>query len=161
MSHPMLVQDTHPTLRHNEREGLGSLLQAMLCDLTELSLLGKQLHWTLQGTRFRSLHLQLDELVDSWRTMSDEVAERAVALGAFPDGQSRAIAASSEIEPVEVGPLHDDFVLEALTERLGEVIARARTRMEQAAEYDKVTEDMLSQQVQALEEQHWMIRAQR
>ena len=161
MSHEMVVQDVHPTLRHGEREGLGALLQGQLSDLTDLSLLGKQMHWTLHGARFRSLHLQLDELVDSWRAMGDEAAERAVALGAFPDGQVRTIAGASEIEPVEVGPLIDDFVLDALTERLGEVIARARERMERAAEYDPVTEDMLHAQVQALEEQHWMIRSQR
>ena len=56
----------------------------------DLSLIGKQLHWTVVGPDFRPLHLQLDELVDSWRELSDTVAERAVALGVMPDGQAKA-----------------------------------------------------------------------
>jgi len=35
-------------------------LQQALVDLTDLSLLGKQAHWNIQGSRFRALHLQLD-----------------------------------------------------------------------------------------------------
>ena len=79
-------QDHHPTLRHADREAIGAELQDILVELIDLSLLGKQAHWNLYGPNFRSLHLQLDELVDEWREASDEVAERAVALGHSPDG---------------------------------------------------------------------------
>ena len=40
-------------------------LQKVLVDLIELHLQGKQAHWNLVGTKFRDLHLQLDELVDA------------------------------------------------------------------------------------------------
>ena len=90
-------QDHHPTLRHEDREAIGAELQDVLVELIDLSLLGKQAHWNLYGPNFRSLHLQLDELVDEWRTASDEVAERAVALGHSPDGQSRTIAERTEL----------------------------------------------------------------
>lgn len=36
------------------------------------------------GPLFRPLHLQLDELIDSWRELADTVAERAVAIGFAP-----------------------------------------------------------------------------
>ena len=49
-------------------------LQQALVDLTDLSLLGKQAHWNIKGTRFRALHLQLDEIVDEVRVASDDVA---------------------------------------------------------------------------------------
>jgi starvation-inducible DNA-binding protein len=81
----------------HEREGLGHELEATLHDLVNLSLIGKQLHWAVVGQEFRSLHLELDELVDSWRELSDVVAERAVALGHVPDGQAQAVAAGSEV----------------------------------------------------------------
>ena len=45
------------------------------------------------GPLFRPLHQQLDELVDSWRELADTVAERAVAIGFCPDGQSATVAA--------------------------------------------------------------------
>src|SRR3954449_5344247 len=83
----------------HEREGVGQALQATLHELVDLSLIGKQLHWAVVGPLFRPLHLQLDELVESWRELSDTVAERAVALGVVPDGQARAVAAGSQLAP--------------------------------------------------------------
>ena len=35
-------------------------LQAVLVDLIELHVQGKQAHWNIVGTNFRDLHLQLD-----------------------------------------------------------------------------------------------------
>ena len=77
-----------PALGTHQREEVGNQLQAMLVELIDLALIGKQLHWNVTGPLFRPLHEQLDELVDSWRELSDVVAERAVALGYVPDGQS-------------------------------------------------------------------------
>ena len=87
----------------HEREGVGQDLQATLHELLDLSLIGKQLHWTVVGPLFRPLHLHLDELVESWRDLSDTVAERAVALGFIPDGQAGAVAAESQLAPVARG----------------------------------------------------------
>ena len=85
-----------PPLDAHDRDAVGSELQATLVDLIDLALVGKQLHWSIVGPQFRALHLQLDELVDSWRALSDDVAERAVAIGEFPDGQADAIVAAEE-----------------------------------------------------------------
>src|SRR5437870_11466575 len=70
-----------PALDHHRREEVGRELQATLVELIDLSLIGKQLHWNIFGRPFKPLHEHLDELVDSWRELSDTVAERAVALG--------------------------------------------------------------------------------
>src|SRR5207237_1661515 len=96
-----------PPLGTHEREEIGRELQATLVELIDLSLLGKQLHWSVVGPHFRPLHLYLDELVDSWRELADAVAERAVALGAWPDGQARTVAADSPIAPLERGAIAD------------------------------------------------------
>jgi starvation-inducible DNA-binding protein len=161
MSDPLTVQDVHPTIRHEERQALGAELQGMLVDLVDLSLLGKQLHWNVTGPHFRSLHLHLDVLVDEWRELSDQVAERAVALGVAPDGRVATLASTTEIEAPEYGPLADHAVIAYLTDRLVEVVTRARTRCEHVAEYDAITEDLLIEVVDKLEEQLWMVRVQR
>ena len=57
-----------PTLTNN--------LQAVLADLIELHIQGKQAHWNIVGTNFRDLHLQLDEIVDAARQFADDMAER-------------------------------------------------------------------------------------
>jgi starvation-inducible DNA-binding protein len=144
----------------HERDEVGRQLQGMLVDLVDLSLLGKQLHWNVTGTNFRSLHLQLDELVDSWRGLSDTVAERAVAVGFSPDGQSATVAGATEIATVERGELEDRVVVRELTHRLAQVAERARERMDRLDELDAASQDVLVEVVRALEEQLWMIRVQ-
>lgn len=150
-----------PPLGTHEREDIGQQLQETLVELVDLSLLGKQLHWSLVGADFRALHLQLDELVDEWRELSDTVAERSVALGAMPDGQARTIASDSQIAGVERGAIEDREVVYLLTRRLAEAVERIRTRMERLAELDAASEDVLVEVLRALEKQLWMVRAQR
>ena len=144
----------------HEREGVGHELEATLRDLVSLSLIGKQLHWAVVGPHFRPLHRQLDELVDSWRDLSDVVAERAVALGYVPDGQAQAVAAGSEIGPVAQTSIEDHTVVWELTHRIAMVSERARTRMDRLGEIDAVSQDVLIDVVRKLEEQQWMLRAQ-
>jgi starvation-inducible DNA-binding protein len=153
-------QDHHPTLRHADREAIGAELQDVLVELIDLSLLGKQAHWNLYGPNFRSLHLQLDELVDEWREASDEVAERAVALGHSPDGQSRTIAERTQLAALPAGQISDTDVIHAFTERLTDAIGRIRERMDRLEDVDTVTADLLHGVVGTLEKQLWMIRVQ-
>src|SRR5205814_10499693 len=111
-----------PTLEvPHEREGVGQELQATLHELIDLSLIGKQLHWAIVGPLFRPLHLQLDELVESWHELSDTVAERAVALGFVPDGQASAVAAGSPLSPVARGALEDHLVVREIGRHTSEL----------------------------------------
>jgi starvation-inducible DNA-binding protein len=144
----------------HEREGLGNELQVTLHELIDLSLIGKQLHWAVVGPLFRPLHLQLDELVDSWRELSDTVAERAVALGFVPDGQARTVAAGSQLTPVAGGSLADHVVVRELTHRIAEVSERVREQMNRLGDADLATQDVLTEVVRELEKQQWMLRAQ-
>jgi len=159
---PTTTRDqTHlPPLGSHERAEVGNLLQEMLIELVDLSLLGKQLHWSVVGSHFRSLHLQLDELVDSWRELADTVAERAVAIGVFPDGRAATIAADSPIDGVERGPVEDGELVQLLSGRLAAVAERARERAARASELDAASEDVFIEVIRALEEQLWMVRAQ-
>jgi starvation-inducible DNA-binding protein len=150
-----------PTLAvPHEREGVGRELQTVLVELVDLSLIGKQLHWAVSGPLFRSLHLQLDELVDAWRELADTVAERAVALGAVPDGQAQAVAAASQLEPVPQGPIADHVVVRELTRRLADVSERVRSRLDAIGEADLASQDVLIEVVRELEKQQWMLRVQ-
>jgi starvation-inducible DNA-binding protein len=152
---------THlPSIEPHLRQEAGRELQATLVDLLDLALTGKQLHWSLVGPDFRSLHLQLDELVDSWHALADAVAERAVAIGAFPDGQAGTIAARSLSRPLEVGAIEDHAVVRELAHRIAEVSEIARTRMDRLGDLDAASQDVLVDVVRALEEQQWMVRAQ-
>lgn len=155
------LTEPHLPFPADEREAAGAELQQMLVDLIDLALIGKQAHWNVQGRHFIAVHAQLDELVDAWRSLGDDVAERAVALGVPPDGQARTVAAASEIDPLPDDTLSDSDVVEGVAERLAGVVVRTRERIHHAADSDPVTEDLLIQVAATLEKQLWMIRAQR
>jgi starvation-inducible DNA-binding protein len=161
MTANLIVTDGHPTLRHEERAGLGSILQGQLIDLIELALLGKHLHWNLTGPDFQELHEHLDELVAQWQERADETAERGRALGIVPDGQARTVGEHSQLAAVPAGEIRTDAVIRTLLEALDDTITRARERMDQSAEYDAVTEDLMIATVAVLEKQRWMVAAQR
>ena len=144
----------------HQRADVGNQMQATLVELIDLSLLGKQLHWSVVGPHFKPLHEQLDEFVDSWRALSDVVAERAVALGSYVDGQSAAVAASSGLAPVERGEVEGHVVVRELSERLNDIADRVRERMDRMGDIDAASQDVLIEVVRELEKQLWMIRVQ-
>ena len=147
------------SLDHHRRDEVGRELQATLVALVDLSLIGKQLHWNIFGRPFKPLHEHLDELVDSWRELSDTVAERAVALGVAPDGQSATVNAGSGVAAVRRGRLDTDSALGELVPRLADVTARIRARMELLGDFDLASQDVLIEIVRQLEKQLWMLRA--
>lgn len=157
-----VATSTHlPALENaHEREEAGHKLEVTMQELVDLSLIGKQLHWAVIGPLFRPLHLQLDELVDTWRELADTLAERAVALGHVPDGQAEAVAAGSRLIPVTQTALEDHVVVRELTHRIAAVSEAARSRLERLGEIDPASQDVLIEVLRALEKQLWMFRVQ-
>jgi starvation-inducible DNA-binding protein len=148
-------------LSEEARKVTGSVLQDSLVDLIDLHLSAKQAHWNLTGRNFRSIHLQLDEIVDLAREHADNVAERAVAIGVNPDGRARTVAERSKLHQLESGWLPDDKVIAAVTDTLAEMSRRFRERIETTDDTDLVSQDMLIAAAQDLDKQHWMLAVQR
>ncbi|MFJ6661955.1 Dps family protein [Streptomyces sp. NPDC091377] len=134
-------------------------LQGALVDLVDLSLVAKQVHWNVVGPRFRSVHLQLDEVVTTARAHSDTVAERASALGVSPDGRASTVATGSGIGPLQSGWVKDDDAVGVLVEALGAVITRMRERVAVTDDPDAVSQDILIAVTADLEKHHWMFQA--
>jgi starvation-inducible DNA-binding protein len=135
-------------------------LQGALVDLVDLALVAKQIHWNVVGPRFRSVHLQLDELVDTARTHSDTVAERASALGVPPDGRAATVAVGSGIDVTPEGWVNDTAAVQTIVDALGAVIGRMRERIAATGEPDPVSQDIFIQITADLEKQHWMFQAE-
>ena len=155
-----MTAQLHVPITADDRE-VAAELQGVLVDLIDLTLIGKHAHWNVVGPHFRSVHGELDELVESWRELSDDVAERAAALGAAPDGQSETIAGSTKVEPLPAGNLGDGEVVWLIGNRLEQVVTRTRERLGRVASLDPISEDLLIGIAAALEKQLWMLRAQR
>ncbi|GHE62698.1 Dps family protein [Streptomyces capitiformicae] len=135
-------------------------LQGALVDLVDLSLAAKQIHWNVVGPRFRSVHLQLDEVVDTARLHSDTVAERAATLGVSPDGRAATVAGSIGVGKVPDGWVKDTDAVGTLVDALGAVITRMRARVESTAEADPVSQDIFIAITADLEKHHWMFQAE-
>ncbi|MBX7470062.1 DNA starvation/stationary phase protection protein [Streptomyces sp. MAG02] len=139
---------------------VGDALQGALVDLVDLALVSKQVHWNVVGPRFRSVHLQLDEVVDTARLHSDTVAERASAVGVSADGRAATVAKSSAIGTVSDGWIKDTDAVKILVDGLGAVIARMRERIEATADPDPISQDILIGLTADLEKHAWMFQAE-
>lgn len=143
-----------------EREATGAVLQATLVDLIDVSLIAKQAHWNVVGQNFRSAHLQLDELVSAARTFTDDVAERANAIGISPNGKAKTVTESSGVPDYPDNWQSVESTVAAIVDILGEVIKRLRKRIDETEKTDLVTQDLLIAIAAELEKQHWMWQAQ-
>jgi starvation-inducible DNA-binding protein len=138
----------------------GDALQGALVDLVDLTLVAKQVHWNLTGSHFRSVHLQLDEVVVLARDHTDIVAERAVAVGVSPDGRAKTIAAESTLPGVKDGWVKDTDGIRSMTTMLRAIVTRMRQRIDDTAEADPVTQDIFLDIARDLEKQAWMFEVQ-
>ncbi len=152
-----VVKSTLPDLA---RQVTGDALQSTLVDLLGLSLIAKQAHWNVVGPRFRSIHLQLDEVVDTARTYSDTVAERAAALGVSPDGRAATIAETCGVAGPKEGWVQEADVVRLMVEALATAVSRLRERIETTEGSDLVTQDLMIQITAALEKALWMFQAE-
>lgn len=142
-----------------ERQTTGALLQSTLVDLIDLSLIGKQAHWNVVGSHFRSVHLHLDELVAMARQYVDDVAERANAIGVSPNGMARTVMETSGLPAFPSNWVSDVDTINAIVNTLGTLSERLRQRIDEADKPDLVTQDLLIEIAREVEKQHWMWQA--
>ncbi|MGW3622098.1 Dps family protein [Streptomyces sp. NPDC000880] len=148
------------TLSEPARQVTGDALQGTLVDLLALSLMAKQAHWNIVGPRFRSIHLQLDEVVAAARAYADTVAERAAALGISPDGRVTTVAETGSVADPKEGWLQDTEIVSLLVDALEEAVLRLRERIAATEESDRVTQDLLIEITASLEKHRWMFQAE-
>ncbi|MCI0581678.1 MAG: DNA starvation/stationary phase protection protein [Chloroflexi bacterium] len=151
-----LAETTSPTLP----DSVAPELQATLVELVELALQGKQAHWNVTGPNFRSVHLELDEIVDAARLASDRVAERIVTIGRSPDGRAATVASTPPFSPFPTGAVGAAQVVEIIGARIDELAGRMRERIGRLGEIDPVSQGILVDVDEELEKQAWMLRAQ-
>lgn len=155
-----MATDIKGPLSGDAQRVTGEALQRALVDLVDLALLGKQAHWNLTGRNFRSVHLQLDEVVALAREHMDVLAERAVAIGCPPDGRARTVADASGLPELDAGWLTDDAAVRHFVEILGTAVGRVRAGISATEDADPVTQDLLIATAADLEKQYWMFQAQ-
>jgi starvation-inducible DNA-binding protein len=141
-------------------EKLTDSLQAVLVDLIELSIQGKQAHWNVVGKNFRDTHLQLDEIIEAAREFGDEIAERMRALHALPDGRSDTVAETTTLPEFPQGEVDTAEVIDLITERLDATVGTVRDVHDDVDDEDPTSADILHGVLERLEQLSWMVSAE-
>jgi starvation-inducible DNA-binding protein len=134
--------------------------QAVLVDLIELHVQGKQAHWNIVGTNFRDLHLQLDEIIEAARAFADEMAERMRALHALPDGRSSTVAKSTSLSEFPAGLINTKDAIDKIVAALDAAVGTMRKVHDEVDEEDPTTADLLHAFIAKLEQFAWMVNAE-
>ena len=139
---------------------LTSNLQAVLVDLIELHVQGKQAHWNIVGTNFRDLHLQLDEIIEAARGFADDLAERMRALHALPDGRSSTVSKSTALAEFPAGLINTKDAIDKIVAALEATVGTMRKVHDEVDEEDPTTADLLHEFIAKFEQYAWMVNAE-
>ncbi|MCM2370501.1 DNA starvation/stationary phase protection protein Dps [Aporhodopirellula aestuarii] len=141
-------------------EKVTALLQQNLVNFVDLSLLMKQAHWNVVGPNFRSIHLQLDEIIATTRDASDEIAERIAALGVAADGRSETVSSDSDLAAYPTGFQDVPTTIKNVADAIKTAIETLRASIEKLGDLDPVSEDLCIGIAAPMEKHLWMLQAQ-
>jgi starvation-inducible DNA-binding protein len=145
-------------LNPSQRDPAAQTLQNTLVEIIDLTLSTKQAHWNVSGPLFYSLHGLFDEFVEDYRTHSDRVAERMLAIGRPADGRPQIVSTTADLPTFPEGQVSDYKVLDILSQRLETVGERLRDRITRLDNTDAVTQDILIDVERDIAEHLWMLR---
>lgn len=154
------VKNERNVISEQNRDKVIEQLQNCLVDLIDLALQSKQAHWNLVGRRFRSFHLQLDDIVDAARDAADDVAERIATLNCAADGRADTISSQSRLDNFPEGRQDVDDAVTLIADRLETTIGGLRKALEPMGDLDLITEDLLIGISGKLEKHLWMVQMQ-
>jgi starvation-inducible DNA-binding protein len=142
------------------RKPLVELLNQQLADTVDLWTQTKYAHWNVKGANFISLHKLFDELAGRLEEMTDEIAERATALGGVAAGTLRQAAGASRLPEFPSRTFTDLAVVEALAVRYAALAKTTREAITQADDYqDQGTADLLTGVSRELDKALWFLES--
>jgi starvation-inducible DNA-binding protein len=151
---------TPSQLSADHRVAIGESLNARLADGLDLHSHLKVAHWNLKGPQFAALHPLFESIAVSLATHNDEIAERAVMLGAQALGSLKHAARSSQLPDYPLEITRDLDHVRLIAERIDVYLAGLRSSRvvcEQAGDVDGV--DQLTGIVTEFEKYGWFLRS--
>jgi starvation-inducible DNA-binding protein len=151
---------THNTLALLIRTQAVELLNRHLAAAIDLHAQVKQAHWNIRGPGFIALHLLFDRLSEQVEGYSDQLAERARALGGEAGGTLQRALAGSFLIPYEHGvgdaQLHG-FAIAGSLAAFGESTRDAITHA--ATMGDAATADLFTEISRGIDQQLWLVES--
>lgn len=158
-------QETHmyrspSRLPEAARSQIADALSGTLADGLDLHSQIKVAHWNVKGPHFAAFHPLFEGFATALATVNDEVAERAVTLGARVAGTARTVARASRLTELPAEVVRDLELAGQLAERIDQYLDGARAARgvaEKAGDQD--TQDLLTGIVEQFEKNGWFLRA--
>ncbi|MFV0561151.1 MAG: Dps family protein [Enterococcus sp.] len=137
------------------------VLNQLVADLSQMSMVIHQTHWYMRGPGFLTLHPMMDTFMDDIDEQLDEVSERLITLDGSPYSTLKELAEQTKIED-EVGRWD-----RTMTERLENLVKGYRYLADlyqkgidvSGEEGDDPTQDMFIEFKTATEKRIWMLQA--
>ncbi len=154
------MHEARHDLPTDARRKLIEILDQSLCDAVDLRTQLKLAHWNVRGPHFIPLHELFDSIAAIVAGFSDELAERAAALGGVVTGAARDAASKSRLDAyphdITTGPDHT----KAVADRIAAFNALCRKNIEIASDLgDAGTEDLYTEIIRELDKQLWFVEA--
>lgn len=139
--------------------GVAQFLTPVVVNLTALGVDGKQAHWHVRGPNFQAVHELLDTIVDHAHAYADTAAERVVALGLPVDARIQTVGAKATTPVLEPGFQQADATITQVIASIDATLVTVRTAVEELAELDPVSQDVVIEIARGLDKDRWFLFA--
>lgn len=139
--------------------GVAQFLEPVVIDLEAMVVNTKQAHWHVRGANFQAVHELLDTLVEHVQAYADDAAERVVALGLPIDARLETVAAKTTVPALSAGFQQSDKVIPEVIAQLDATLKTVRTAIDELAELDPASQDVVVEIARGLEKDRWFLFA--
>lgn len=139
--------------------GVAQFLEPVVIDLEAMVVNTKQAHWHVRGANFQAVHELLDTVVEHVQAYADEAAERVVALGLPIDARLETVAAKTTVPALSAGFQQADKVIPEVIAQLDATLKTVRTAIDELAELDAASQDVVVEIARGLEKDRWFLFA--
>jgi starvation-inducible DNA-binding protein len=157
----MRLHQTKNDLPKQTRQAMIELLNQQLSEALDLGLQAKQAHWNVKGPHFIALHELFDKVAEELEEFTDDIAERAVALGGVAQGTIQVVVKHSRLAAYPVNITSGKAHIEALSVALGNFGTSARAAIVDDAGKtgDADTADLFTAISRGVDKLLWMVEA--
>jgi starvation-inducible DNA-binding protein len=139
--------------------GVAQFLEPVVIDLEAMVVNTKQAHWHVRGHNFQAIHELLDVVADHVQEYADTAAERVVALGLPIDARIATVAAKTTVPPLSAGFQQSDTTVAEVIAQLDATLKSVRTAIDELAELDPASQDVVVEIARGLEKDRWFLFA--
>ena len=140
-------------------ETLATKLNILLANYSIFYQNTRGFHWNIKGKNFFELHLKFEELYTNLQLKIDEIAERILTLGFYPNHNFSDYQKTATITEIKE-TTKDTIAIATIIESLATLIQLQRVILKLAQEIDdEGTSSLMSDNIREQEKLIWMYKA--